>query len=170
PIDGGKRVNHAARPSMRRIAMPLIAVLACGPACTSSSGSDGNASTADTGGIDAPNVVDSGSATDARVEGSVDAIADADADTNGSTDSTTDVGSAHVILRVHYPAGAHAIAIRGASGPWTWDKGVGTTSSATDTFVYETDAIAAPTEWKPLLDDATWSRGPNYVVRPGEAL
>src|SRR5207253_960181 len=53
---------------------------------------------------------------------------------------------------------------------WTWTAGVAMTDAGDDTFVYETDAITAATEWKPLLDDTTWSRGPNYVVKPGETL
>ena len=41
-----------------------------------------------------------------------------------------------------------------------------------DTYEY---AITLPTsvaklEWKPLLDDATWSRGPNYVAQAGDTI
>lgn len=92
--------------------------------------------------------------------------------TEGSADATAEaeVAGKHVVLRIHYPAGSRAVSIRGASGPWTWSKGVAAASGASDTFTYETDALTGPTEWKPLLDDVTWSRGPNYVVSPGATL
>ncbi|MBS2028516.1 MAG: alpha/beta hydrolase [Deltaproteobacteria bacterium] len=30
--------------------------------------------------------------------------------------------------------------------------------------------MTGPIEWKPLLDDATWARGPNYHVAPGQTV
>jgi predicted alpha/beta superfamily hydrolase len=74
------------------------------------------------------------------------------------------------VLRVHYPAGAHTLSVRGSTGPLNWDSGQRATAGADDTWTFSTDAITAPTEWKPLLDDATWSRGPNYRVMPGQTV
>ena len=89
------------------------------------------------------------------------------AETTPSTDAPTDAPTTgKTIVRVHYPAGTHAIALRGSAGPWNWTTGVSMTKGASDTWTIETDAITTDTEWKPLLDDATWSRGPNYHVAP----
>jgi predicted alpha/beta superfamily hydrolase len=71
---------------------------------------------------------------------------------------------------VHYPAAGHTLSVRGSAGPWSWTKGVALTGGPDDTWTYETDAVSADTEWKPLLDDATWSRGPNYRVSPGKTV
>ena len=30
--------------------------------------------------------------------------------------------------------------------------------------------LPSAVEWKPLLDDATWARGPNYHVAPGATV
>jgi predicted alpha/beta superfamily hydrolase len=73
-------------------------------------------------------------------------------------------------LRIHYPAGAHAVAIRGSGGGLSWTAGAATTAAGGDVYTYALPALAAAIEWKPLLDDATWSRGPNYHVAPGQTL
>ena len=74
------------------------------------------------------------------------------------------------ILRVHYPAGSKTISLRGSIAPWTWEKGVAMAPSADDTWTLETTTLSAEAEWKPLLDDTTWSRGPNYKIKPGTTL
>lgn len=71
------------------------------------------------------------------------------------------------VLRVHYPAGQHSIALRGSTGPLDWNKGIAMAAGADDVWTWSSAALDAPLEWKPLLDDATWSRGPNYKVTPG---
>jgi predicted alpha/beta superfamily hydrolase len=43
-------------------------------------------------------------------------------------------------------------------------------SASSNTYSYALAGLAAPVEWKPLLDDTTWSRGPNYRVSPGETV
>jgi predicted alpha/beta superfamily hydrolase len=43
-------------------------------------------------------------------------------------------------------------------------------SASGNTFSYTLTGLTAPAEWKPLLDDATWARGPNYHVAPGETV
>jgi predicted alpha/beta superfamily hydrolase len=73
-------------------------------------------------------------------------------------------------LRIHYPAGSHAITIRGSAGGLNWNTGVATTSVGGDVFEYEATGLNTPIEWKPLLDDATWARGPNYHLAPGTTL
>ena len=73
------------------------------------------------------------------------------------------------MVRVHYPAGAHAITVRGAAGGLSWAQGT-TALAAGDTFTVTLPGLTAVTEWKPLLDDATWAIGPNYHVSPGQTV
>ncbi len=101
----------------------------------------------------------------------VDAGADAsDAAAESSNDSgseASDAGSAATLL-VHYPAG-HAITIRGSGGGLDWNQGQPTTQNG-NTFSYVLDGLSSSIEWKPLLDDTTWARGPNYHVSPGQTV
>ena len=74
------------------------------------------------------------------------------------------------VVRVHYPAGAHTIALRGSGGPLTWTAGTALMANADDTWTLTITDLAAPIEVKALLDDATWSRGANYHVGPGRTV
>jgi predicted alpha/beta superfamily hydrolase len=73
-------------------------------------------------------------------------------------------------LRVHYPAGARTLALRGDGAPLTWSAGVPFSREPGDVFVYRFENPPARIEWKPLLDDTTWSRGPNYVAERGATV
>jgi predicted alpha/beta superfamily hydrolase len=73
-------------------------------------------------------------------------------------------------LRIHYPAGSHALTLRGDGAGLNWDTGVPLTAGADDTYTFTVADLQAPLQWKPLLDDATWSRGPNYKVSPGATV
>jgi predicted alpha/beta superfamily hydrolase len=73
-------------------------------------------------------------------------------------------------IRVHYPAGSHTLALRGDSDGLNWATGVTLTAAGPDTWSYTLPMPSAPVQWKPLLDDSTWSRGPNYVVQPGQTV
>ena len=73
-------------------------------------------------------------------------------------------------VRIHYPAGSHTLALRGDGAGLTWDQGVALAAGADDTFTFTVADLQAPLAWKPLLDDATWSRGPNYTVAPGATV
>ena len=72
-------------------------------------------------------------------------------------------------MRVHYPAGSHPITLRGSAGGLDWTQGQPMAASG-DTFTYTLTGLTAPAECKPLLDDATWARGPNYHVAPGQTV
>ncbi|MBK9032337.1 MAG: alpha/beta hydrolase [Myxococcales bacterium] len=105
--------------------------------------------------------------------GTLDAAASPDA--TGSPDAAADAtlppdASSGTVVRVHYPAGARTVTLRGSGGPLSWTTGVALTPGADDTWTLSTDALAAPIEFKPLLDDATWARGPNYHLAPGQTL
>jgi predicted alpha/beta superfamily hydrolase len=73
-------------------------------------------------------------------------------------------------IRIHYPVGTHSLALRGNAGGLDWSKGIPLTG-ASNVFSY-TFAEPAParTEFKPLLDDTTWSHGANYVVTKGQTV
>lgn len=97
-------------------------------------------------------------ASDAATPPPVDASDASDAPT---TTTTT--------LRIHYPAKGHAVTVRGSGGGLGWTAGSPTTASG-DVFTYTLTSLATTIEWKPLLDDTTWARGPNYHVTPGATL
>lgn len=71
---------------------------------------------------------------------------------------------------VHYPAGGRTLSLRGSLPPYNWDNGVAMTAGANDTWTLTTTEIDETMEWKPLIDDTTWSRGPNYTVEPGATV
>lgn len=78
-------------------------------------------------------------------------------------------GAVTTTVRVHYPlSGGKKLTLRGDHGGLSWDVGKALASSDAETWVFSTTSIDAKTELKPLVDDATWSLGPNYVVSPGE--
>ncbi len=91
-------------------------------------------------------------------------------DANVNVDASESSVATKTVIRVHYPAGSKTIALRGSSAPWNWDKGVAMKSEADDTWTLETTTLTTEAEWKPLLDDATWARGPNYKIKPGTTL
>lgn len=74
------------------------------------------------------------------------------------------------VVRVHYPAGTRAVTLRGSGAPLSWTAGVALTAGADDTWTFSTTALTGAVEFKPLLDDATWARGPNYHLAPGQQL
>ncbi len=81
-----------------------------------------------------------------------------------------DAGTGVATIRVHYPTGSHKITLRGASSPYSWTTGVPLTPGASDTWTLSTPSLSAPLQFKPLLDDMTWSRGPNYAAPPGATV
>jgi predicted alpha/beta superfamily hydrolase len=62
------------------------------------------------------------------------------------------------------------MALRGSVVPLNWERGVTFTRASSDTWEWSTDALSQSLEWKPLLDDRTWSRGPNYRAAPGTTV
>ena len=74
-------------------------------------------------------------------------------------------------VRVHYPVAAGStLSLRGSAGPLSWTKGIALTKGAADTWTYVFGPLAAPVDLKPVLDDTTWSRGPNYTLATGQTL
>jgi predicted alpha/beta superfamily hydrolase len=117
--------------------------------------------------IDAPSTdvvaVRDAPATDARVIADV-APVDAPRDGDAATDAAV------TTLRVRYAARDGAIALRGSLAPLGWDRGAQLRRVSADTWEWTSADLRAPLEWKPLLDDVTWSRGPNYRALPGATV
>ncbi len=107
---------------------------------------------------DAGNTADSSDSSVAAVDAS-----DA-ADASDSADAAV-----VTTVRVHYPVGQQAITLRGSGGGLNWTTGAPTTGSA-EVYSYSITNLATPIEFKPLLDDKTWSRGSNYHLAPGASL
>ncbi len=73
-------------------------------------------------------------------------------------------------LVVHYPAGwGHQITVRGSGAGLDWTTGRAARWTQDDAWVFEV-SLEAPVELKPLYDDSLWSKGPNYVLSPGQTL
>ena len=126
-------------PSMRTNALLVsLLLLACG---APTGGPDGSISQLDAGVI-----------TDAGV------TADA---------GTSDAGVV-TVLRVKYPAGTRAVFARGSKLPFNWNTGLPMVKVDDTTWSLSVTTVAEDLEWKPLLDDATWSKGPNYNGRLGQ--
>jgi predicted alpha/beta superfamily hydrolase len=74
-------------------------------------------------------------------------------------------------VRVHYPVSAgHALTIRGSAGGLSWDAGLPMVAAPEDTWEFTLPEASVPVEWKPMIDDQTWSRGPNYLIKPGATV
>jgi len=89
----------------------------------------------------------------------------------GPSDGGSDAGVAsdEAIIRVHYPAGTHTLTLRGSVAPLSWTASVALTSAGSDIWTYTLTGISGSFEFKPMLDDITWSRGPNYRASAGQA-
>jgi len=150
---------------LQRPCRPVLLLIALA-GCSSASGSESSAEhgsppgspeggappAADGGTTDgAPQAADAGSGADAR----------ADAPPSGPAVTT---------LRVHYPAGTHTITLRASAAPWSWNAGAKMNPGANGTWTISTTAITAPFQFKPLLDDTTWSLGANYNASPGATV
>lgn len=72
-------------------------------------------------------------------------------------------------VRVHYSGLPGALTLRGSAASLSWEKDAALTAESEGTFVWKSEGVTAPLEVKPLLAGA-WSKGPNYVVRPGATV
>ncbi len=98
----------------------------------------------------------------------------AEVDAGTSVDAgltTTDAGTPDAglvtVLRVKYPAGTRAVFARGSKLPFNWNTGLPMVKVDDTTWSLSVTTLAEDFEWKPLLDDTTWSKGPNYNGRLG---
>lgn len=76
-------------------------------------------------------------------------------------------------LRVHANPGTnHDIAFRGTDYPLSWHSGRAATQISRDIWEYQIERIPAGKsfEFKPLIDDKTWSIGKNYTGKGGDTI
>ncbi|QAY59090.1 alpha-amylase [Microbacterium protaetiae] len=76
-------------------------------------------------------------------------------------------------IRVHYDPGyGHSISLRGDEYPFSWTAGRGARNVASDVWEFEVERIpdGETFEFKPLIDDATWSTGSNYTGTGGDVI
>lgn len=157
---------------MSRPLLLLVALaLPNGPlGCGSGEASPAAVNTADTG-TPSPSDTDAPSPSDTSADTGAEAAPDAGGGADAApSEAAVDAAPAKTVLRVHYPAGTKTVSLRGSAAPWSWDSGAPMKAGADDTWTLETDALTAEAEWKPLLDDTTWSRGPNYRIKPGTTV
>lgn len=81
-------------------------------------------------------------------------------------------GAAHAAeIHVHYDTGfGNAISIRGDGAGLSWSSGQAATWTPGNVWVYSTPPGAGGFSFKPLLNDAAWSVGANYVVPSGTSV
>jgi len=97
-----------------------------------------------------------------------------DANLDDPTDDTE--RGTYAVLRVHYPSaslpasGSRTLSVRGALSPFSWTSGVAMTKKSETLFELRVRGLTVPLEWKPLVDDTTWSIGKNYVAMPGKVV
>ncbi|MFT3710827.1 MAG: alpha/beta hydrolase-fold protein [Archangium sp.] len=110
----------------------------------------------DAGAVDAGVIVDAGSSMDAGSDAGI---------------VPTDAG-VQTVLRVTYPAGTSTLFVRGSLPPLNWNTGVPMQKVDATTWTVTLTGIAASAalEWKPLLNDMTWSKGPNYKAAGGSTV
>lgn len=91
----------------------------------------------------------------------------------------TPPGPTLTTVRVHYALGPDApsapkpapgaLSIRGSVAPLTWDKSIAVMATKPGLYTWTAADLKTEIELKPLLGE-TWSRGPNYRVKPGQAV
>lgn len=84
--------------------------------------------------------------------------------------SGVDAGVASTTIRVHYPTGTRRMFLRGSLAPLSWTAGVAMQQVDAETWEYSLPAHSTELEFKPRLDETEWSKGPNYVVKPGTTV
>ena len=76
-------------------------------------------------------------------------------------------------IRVHYDVGlGNTMYLRGDEYPLTWNSGRSMLNVSSDCWVYETERIpyGATFEFKPLINDSSWSTGNNYTGTGGSTI
>ncbi len=86
---------------------------------------------------------------------------------------TSPAGPMLTSVRVHYATNPAItpgdLGLRGSAAPLAWDKSLAFAATSAGLYTWSSPDVKADLEVKPLLGD-TWSRGPNYRVKPGQTL
>jgi predicted alpha/beta superfamily hydrolase len=101
--------------------------------------------------------------------GSTGGAPDAGRDAGSGVDTDGGRDGGITTIRVHYPPGGHALALRGAEAPLSWTTNTPATKTA-DGWTWSSQNVTTAFDFKPLLDGSTWSIGPNYRIAPGETI
>lgn len=104
---------------------------------------------------------DAGAPDDAGTQPLVDA---------GTITPPRDAGATTTVLRVTYPATTRTLFVRGSKPPLDWNTGVPMQKVNDTTWSLSLPTLTQDLEWKPLLDDTTWSKGPNYRATVGTTV
>ena len=82
---------------------------------------------------------------------------------SGAAEATT--------VRVFHDVGwGNRITLRGNKAPFSWTAGVNATWTTGNVWTYSWANTVGDVELKPLINDATWSVGANYVVKAGATV
>ena len=76
-------------------------------------------------------------------------------------------------IRVHYDVGVgNRITARGDTNPFRWDCGLEAQNTEADVWELQLEKVPAGQtfQFKPLINDATYSSGENYVGTGGQSL
>ncbi len=77
----------------------------------------------------------------------------------------------HTVITARIDIGfGNALHLRGSGPGLSWHQGVPLKSVADDEWVITLPETAQPVVFKFLVNDLTWSSGPDYVAAPGAAL
>jgi len=93
--------------------------------------------------------------------------------TSGTVASYTPMNRTVTTIRVHYDVGlGNTMYLRGDEYPLTWDMGRSMLNIASDCWIYETERIPAGEtfEFKPMINNSTWSTGNNFVGTGGQTI
>jgi len=93
--------------------------------------------------------------------------------TKASSVKPTKERSGLMPIRVHYNVGpGNRISVRGDTDPFRWDCGIDARNMASDVWEFQLKRIPAGQtfQFKPLINDTTYSTGENYVVTGGKTL
>lgn len=72
---------------------------------------------------------------------------------------------------IKYDAGfGNALYIRGSSRGLSWDKGIPLKNIGKDEWVWETNELFSPGEFKVLLNDQTYETGYNHPIHQGKSI
>lgn len=91
----------------------------------------------------------------------------------GQTDTYSPTTPNKTVIRVHYDVGwGNTMYLRGNTYPLWWDQGRLMRNTASDCWEFEIERIpyGDTFEFKPLINDATWSVGNNYTVSGGSTI
>lgn len=76
-------------------------------------------------------------------------------------------------IRVHYNVGyGNSLSIRGDTNPFSWTQGIAARNTGADVWEFQLERIPAGQsfQFKPLINDATWSAGNNYTGAGGQTM